>query len=65
MEAAQFIQTVEHRQGLKVACLEEIAFAKGWISKDYLMRAAEKLGKTDYGIYLKVLIDEAKGRFIP
>lgn len=52
MEAGQFVQTVEHRQGLKVACLEEIAFSKGWLSKPDLLRQAEKLKKTSYGEYL-------------
>lgn len=52
MEAGQFVQTVEHRQGLKVACLEEIAFSKGWLSKPDLLRQAEKLKKTSYGKYL-------------
>lgn len=52
MEAGQFVQTVEHRQGLKVACLEEIAFSKGWLSKPDLLRKAEKLKKTSYGKYL-------------
>lgn len=52
MEAGQFVQTVEHRQGLKVACLEEIAFSKGWLSKPDLLRKAEKLKKTSYGEYL-------------
>jgi glucose-1-phosphate thymidylyltransferase len=52
LEASQFVQTVEHRQGLKIGCLEEIAFHKGWISKDLLLRQAEKLKKTSYGQYL-------------
>jgi glucose-1-phosphate thymidylyltransferase len=52
LEAGQFVQTVEHRQGLKVACLEEIAFHNGWISKADLMLQAEKLKKTSYGEYL-------------
>jgi glucose-1-phosphate thymidylyltransferase len=52
MEAGQFVQTVEHRQGLKVACLEEIAFHKGWLSKDLLLTQAEALKKTSYGEYL-------------
>jgi glucose-1-phosphate thymidylyltransferase len=52
LEAGQFVQTVEHRQGLKVACLEEIAFHNGWISQDELMLQAEKLKKTSYGEYL-------------
>ena len=46
------MQTVEHRQGLKVACLEEIAFHQGWITKDNLLQQAEALKKTNYGEYL-------------
>jgi glucose-1-phosphate thymidylyltransferase len=52
IEAGQFVQTVEHRQGLKVACLEEIAFHQGWITKDVLLQQAEALKKTNYGEYL-------------
>jgi len=52
MEAGQFVQTVEHRQGLKVACLEEIAFHKGWIPKELLLSQAEALKNTSYGEYL-------------
>lgn len=52
LEASQFVQTVEHRQGFKVACLEEIAFVQGWLSKDELLLQAEKLKKTGYGQYL-------------
>jgi glucose-1-phosphate thymidylyltransferase len=52
MEAGQFVQTVEHRQGLKVACLEEIAFLNGWLSKELLLTQAEALKKTSYGEYL-------------
>ena len=52
MDASQFVQTVEHRQGLKVACLEEIAFNKGWLSKELLLKQAESLQKTSYGEYL-------------
>lgn len=55
MEAAQFVQTVEHRQGLKIACLEEIAFNNGWINKDDLMRQSINYSKTDYGDYLKMV----------
>ncbi len=50
--AAQFVQTIEHRQGLKVACLEEIAFRKGYISAENLRALAEPLRKNDYGMYL-------------
>ena len=53
MEAGQFVQTVEHRQGLKVACLEEVAFHKGWLSKELLLAQSEALKKTSYGEYLR------------
>ena len=52
LEASQFVQTIERRQGLKVACLEEIAFQKGWISEEQLLLQAEAVGKTKYGTYL-------------
>lgn len=52
IEAGQFVQTVEHRQGLKVACLEEIAFHQGWITKNALLKQANALKKTSYGDYL-------------
>ena len=52
IEAGQFIHTVEKRQGLKVACLEEIAFEKGWISREQLLTLAQDLSQTEYGKYL-------------
>tara|TARA_A100001011_G_scaffold288529_1_gene299573 strand:+ start:254 stop:1120 length:867 start_codon:yes stop_codon:yes gene_type:complete len=52
IEASQFIYTVEKRHGLKVACLEEIAFKNGWISKDQLLKMAKELSQTNYGQYL-------------
>ena len=52
LEAGQFVQTIEHRQGLKIACLEEIAYTQGWLSKDELLEQATKLKKTCYGQYL-------------
>ena len=52
LEAGQFIQTIESRQGLKVACLEEIAFAMGYINKEQLLALAEPLKKNQYGQYL-------------
>lgn len=52
IEAGQFVQTVENRQGLKIACLEEIAFNQGWITRDQLILQAKKYLKTNYGEYL-------------
>lgn len=56
MEASQYVQTIEHRQGLKIACLEEIAWTQGWIDDDELLERAEALSKTGYGKYLKRLV---------
>ncbi|HTO18651.1 MAG TPA: glucose-1-phosphate thymidylyltransferase RfbA [Pseudomonas sp.] len=56
MEASHFVQTIEARQGLKVACLEEIAYHQGWLSKEQLVRQAEALSKTGYGQYLQRLL---------
>ena len=58
LEAGNFIETIEKRQGLKVASLEEVAFEMGFIDAAGVLRQAEKLGKTEYGEYLKRLIDE-------
>ena len=51
-EASTFIEVIEKRQGLKVACLEEIAFKRGWINRDQLRKLAEPMAKNDYGKYL-------------
>jgi glucose-1-phosphate thymidylyltransferase len=59
MEAGQYVQTIEHRQGLKVACLEEIAFRNGWLSKRQLITQGEALAKTGYGQYLLQIAKEA------
>jgi glucose-1-phosphate thymidylyltransferase len=53
IEAGQFVQTIEKRQGLKVACLEEISFQQDWITRDQLLLQAKKFAKTGYGQYLK------------
>jgi glucose-1-phosphate thymidylyltransferase len=53
LEAGHFVQTIEQRQGLKVACLEEIAFRNKWIDETILLSQAEALAKTSYGAYLK------------
>ena len=55
-EASTFIEVIEKRQGLKVACLEEIAFKKGWITKEKLAEIAKPMAKNDYGKYLLKLI---------
>lgn len=52
LEASQYVQTIEHRQGLKVACPEEIAFQQGWIDREQLLVRAKAFGKTGYGQYL-------------
>lgn len=53
LEASMFIQTIEHRQGLKVACIEEIAYEMGYITADDLIKLAEPLKKNEYGKYLQ------------
>ncbi|MGR5277118.1 glucose-1-phosphate thymidylyltransferase RfbA [Vibrio rotiferianus] len=58
LDAAQFVSTIEKRQGYKIACLEEIAFNNGWISKQKLMAAADALKKNNYGIYLSSIVSE-------
>ncbi|KIL03458.1 glucose-1-phosphate thymidylyltransferase RfbA [Stutzerimonas balearica] len=58
LEASQYVQTIEHRQGLKVACLEEIAYQYKWIDREQLLRRADALGKTGYGQYLFKLAGE-------
>jgi glucose-1-phosphate thymidylyltransferase len=57
LEAANFIETIQKRQGLYVACLEEIAYLKGYITKETLLNTAKELEKTDYGQYLFKLAD--------
>ena len=56
LEAANFVQTVQKRQGFYIACIEEIAYAKGWINKEQLLKLAEPMMKTEYGKYLEYLI---------
>ena len=60
LEASQYVQTIEHRQGLKVACLEEIAFQQGWIDRERLLDQARIFGKTGYGEYLYKLEKESR-----
>lgn len=58
MEASHFVQTIEARQGLKVACLEEIAYKQGWLTREQLARQAGTLKKTGYGQYLQRLLQQ-------
>lgn len=58
MQASQFVQVIEERQGLKIGCIEEEAYRKGFITKDQLMNLAEPLMKSGYGEYLMQLINE-------
>ncbi|KIM04419.1 MAG: glucose-1-phosphate thymidylyltransferase, partial [Sulfurovum sp. AS07-7] len=58
IEAGQFVQTIEHRQGYKIACLEEIAYNNGWITKEQILEIAKPLSKNGYGQYLQDLVTE-------
>lgn len=58
LEASQYVQTIEHRQGLKIACLQEIAWRSRWITKSELRNQAQIYTKTEYGQYLKRLVDD-------
>lgn len=57
-QASNFIETLEKRQGIKIACLEEIAYRKGWISSHQLREVAEPMNKNEYGQYLLTLIEK-------
>ncbi|WP_395630419.1 glucose-1-phosphate thymidylyltransferase RfbA [Aquidulcibacter sp.] len=59
LEAGDFVRTIEKRQGLKIGCLEEIAFHQGWLSRDQLLAQAERLKSSEYGHYLKQLVIQA------
>ena len=56
LSASLFVQTIEHRQGYKVACLEEIAYNSGWISREDVLKIASELDKNEYGLYLRELV---------
>lgn len=60
LEAAQFVETIEKRQGYKIACLEEIAFNQGWLSQEQLQAQATQLKKNGYGEYLQDLLEDAQ-----
>ena len=61
VQATQFVQTVEQRQGLKIASPEEVAYRMGYIDRDQLVRLAVSLGKSEYAAYLRALADEDDG----
>jgi len=56
LDAGLFVQTIEHRQGYKIACLEEIAYTNGWIDKEKVLEIANRLSKNGYGQYLQELV---------
>jgi glucose-1-phosphate thymidylyltransferase len=62
LDAAQFVHVIENRQGLKIACVEEIAWRKGWIDRAGLEANIARLGKSAYGAYLKRILDETAAR---
>jgi glucose-1-phosphate thymidylyltransferase len=59
LEAGQFVSVIENRQGLKIACLEEIGFRQGWLTRAGLETSIAKLGKSNYGAYLKKILVES------
>jgi glucose-1-phosphate thymidylyltransferase len=59
LEAGLFVETVEKRQGLKIACLEEIAYLKGFITANEVLSAAERMGNSEYGAYLQQVVSES------
>ena len=56
LEAAQFVETIEKRQGYKIACLEEIGYNQGWLGREQVLAQAEELKKNGYGAYLKDVV---------
>jgi glucose-1-phosphate thymidylyltransferase len=65
LDAAGFIATLQKRQGLMVACPEEIAYRQGWISADVLQKVAAQLSKNSYGQYLQRILNELNGSSQP
>jgi glucose-1-phosphate thymidylyltransferase len=58
MQAAQFVQVIEQRQGIKIACIEEIAYRKGFITKEQVLEMAKPLLKSGYGQYLTEIVTD-------
>jgi glucose-1-phosphate thymidylyltransferase len=62
IQAGEFVRTIQHRTGLQIACLEEIAFDKGWMSEGQVEARAAKLATSDYGLYLRQMLKERETR---
>jgi len=60
LEAAEFVRTIQHRQGLRIACLEEIGLEMGYLTEEQFARSAERLGKSTYGAYLRSVLDRRR-----
>ncbi|MCS6971246.1 MAG: glucose-1-phosphate thymidylyltransferase RfbA [Planctomycetota bacterium] len=60
LQASQFVAAIEHRQGLKIACLEEIAWRQGWIDERAVLAAADEHGRSAYGEYLRRIVEEGR-----
>ena len=58
LQAGQFIRTIEDRQGIKIGCIEEVAYRNNWITKDSLILLAKKYNKVEYGKYLLSLVKD-------
>ena len=57
LEAAEFVRTIQHRQGLRIACLEEIGLEMGFLSEEQFAKSADRLGKSTYGAYLGTVLE--------
>jgi glucose-1-phosphate thymidylyltransferase len=60
LQASQFVQIVEARQGFKIGCIEEIAWRRGYIDDAQLLKLAEPISKSGYGVYLKTIITQSR-----
>ena len=58
LEASSFVKTLEERQGIMISCLEEIAFGKGWIDEEIILKRADSMGNSPYSKYLKSLLEK-------
>ena len=56
MQAGQYVQVIEERQGLKIGCIEEVAYRMGFINKDQLLEIAQPLKKSGYGVYIENIV---------